>query len=163
MKDGKLQLYSIMPLNVERIEEYCNDMKEQYDLGVMSCALFLMTLVPEGNPPVDKVGPMCEKYDLFKAKLDAMGVPNGVLVQATIGHGYKLGHEFPFQSYTGLVDGSGKYTVCPYDKGFHEYIYNVMKTIASHKPDCIMVYDDFRLIARPDGGCACPMHMSRFN
>lgn len=163
MKNGKLQLYSIMPLNVERIEEYCNDMKEQYDLGVMSCALFLMTLVPEGNPPVDKVGPMCEKYDLFKAKLDAMGVPNGVLVQATIGHGYKLGHEFPFQSYTGLVDGSGKYTVCPYDKGFHEYIYNVMKTIASHEPDCIMVDDDFRLLARPAGGCACPMHMARFN
>ena len=28
MKDGKLQLYSIMPLNVERIEEYCNDINE---------------------------------------------------------------------------------------------------------------------------------------
>ena len=163
MKKGKLQLYSIMGLNIEHLEEYCQDIKDQYENGVTTCALFCMTLVPEGTPVVNKVGPMCDKYKLYKKRLDELGVPNGVLVQATIGHGYKLGQEFPFQSYTGLVDGSGKYTVCPFDKGFQEYIYNVLKTIAECKPDHIMVDDDFRLLARPAGGCACPLHMQRFN
>ena len=46
--------YSIMPLNVDYLEEICEDIKQQYENGVCSCALFSMTLVPESNPLIDK-------------------------------------------------------------------------------------------------------------
>ena len=156
-------LYSIMGLDTDHVDEICADIKEQYEKGIMTCALFNMTLVPEGDPPADKVGSLCEKYAVFKEKLSAMGIPNGVLVQATIGHGWVLGAMFPYQRYLGLVNGVEENVVCPYDDGFKNYIYNVMRTIASYAPDHIMVDDDFRLIGRTGGGCACPIHMKRFN
>ena len=120
----QLHLYTIVPLDTEHLEEWCEDIRAQYEKGVSSCALFSMTLVPEGNPPVDKVGILCQKYDLFKEKLDSMGIPNGILVQATIGHGWVLGEMFPYQRYTNFNDGTMTNTVCPYDKGFQEYIYH---------------------------------------
>ena len=70
-----LQLYSIMPLDVNHVDEVCADIREQYESGVSSCALFCMTLVPEGNPVVNKAAELCRKYDIFREKLDAMGVP----------------------------------------------------------------------------------------
>ena len=163
MKQRNLQLYSIMPLDTEHIEEICEDIRTQYETGVSTCPLFKMTLVPEGNPVVNKVDVFCSQYALFRERLLKMGVPSGVLVQASIGHGWALSEMFPYQRYTNLTDGEEVNVVCPYDEGFKEYIYNVMKTIASYKPDTIMVDDDFRLIYRPGFGCACPMHMKRFN
>ena len=50
----KLHNYSIMPLNVDYIDEICEDIKEQYENGISSCPLFSMTLTPEDNPRVDK-------------------------------------------------------------------------------------------------------------
>lgn len=162
MKNKDLLLYSIMPLDTEHTDEICEDIREQYEKGVCTCALFSMTLVPEGDPPVDKVGPLCEKYDRFREKLDAMGVPSGILVQASIGHGWVLGEMFPYQQIVQLVDGEKPNTVCPYDEGFLEYIGDALRTIASHAPAHIMIDDDLRLLFRPGGGCACPLHLSRF-
>ena len=67
---GKLHLYSIMPLDLEHIDEICEDIKLQYETGVSSCPLFSCTLVPEGNPPKDKATELCNIYDKFKEKLD---------------------------------------------------------------------------------------------
>ena len=156
-------LFSIMGLHTDHVQEICEDIKNQYESGVTSCALFNMTLVPEGNPPKDKAKFLTDKYMLFKEKLDEMNVPSGVLVQASIGHGWVLGEMFPFQRYTGILNGLPENVVCPYDEGFKEYIYNVFRTIALCRPSHIMVDDDFRLIARVGGGCACPLHMKRFN
>ncbi len=155
--------YTIMSYDTEHIDEICEDIIYQIKNDIASCALFSMTLVPEGNPPADKAKIYCEKYKLFKEKLSKSGVKNGVLVQASIGHGWVLGEMFPFQQYIGIRDGEKVSVVCPYDEGFREYIYNAMRTIASCKPDHIMVDDDFRLIGRAGGGCACPLHMKRFN
>ena len=163
MKDRKLNSYSIMPLDINHIDEICNDIKEQYESGVATCALFCMTLVPEGNPPADKVGVLCKKYALFQEKLNSMGLKCGVLVQASVGHGWVLGEMFPYQNHVNFNDGVGVASVCPADNGFKDYIYNVMKTIASYNPSTIMVDDDFRLIWFKGEGCACPLHMARFN
>lgn len=159
----KLHTYTIMPLDVEHIDEICEDIKRQYKENIASCALFKMTLVPEGNPPIDKAKIMCEKYDLFRRRLSAEGISNGVLVQASIGHGWQLSEPFPYQKFTGMRTGEEIEVVCPYDEGFRDYIYNTMRTIALHSPDCIMVDDDFRLIGRGTDGCGCPLHMKRFN
>lgn len=161
MKNKNLHIYSIMRLDVpeNKIDEVVEDIKYQYENGIAFCPLFSMTLVPEGNPPVDKVGTLCKKYLIFKEKLDRLGVPSGVLVQATIGHGWTLGQMFPYQPYISLRDGSAKNTVCPTDLGFRDYIYNVFKTIAKCAPDVMMVDDDFRLLQRAGFACACPNHL----
>jgi hypothetical protein len=69
---------------------------------------------------------------------------------------------FPYQPIVQLVDGKSPNSVCPADEGFREYVRGVMATIASHRPAHIMLDDDFRLMFRPGGGCACPLHLSRF-
>ena len=44
MKD--LQLYTIMPIFDNHVDEVCEDIREQYEKGVANCALFSMTLMP---------------------------------------------------------------------------------------------------------------------
>lgn len=163
MKKGILNSYSIMPLDLDHFDEICQDIKEQYENGVSSCALFSMTLVPEGNPPADKVGSLCKKYAKFQEKLNSMGLKCGVLVQASVGHGWVLGDMFPYSTHVNFCDGVSTRVVCPCDNGFRDYIYNVMKTIAMQNPECIMVDDDFRLIWYKGEGCGCDLHMKRFN
>ena len=161
---NKLDLYSIMPLDTKHIDEICEDIREQVKTGVATCALFMMKLVPEGNPVFDKATEFCEKYKLFKEKLDKMGVKNGVLVQASIGHGWKLSERNPYQNVVFLHNGEDDVnTVCPFDDGFLEYIEKSLRTIASYFPDHIMIDDDLRLIGKPSFGCACPLHIKKFN
>lgn len=163
MEKSNLYLYSIMPLDIEHIDEICEDILNQYKNGIANYPLFEMTLVPEGNPVVNKAEILCAQYRLFKQRLDAMGIPNGVLVQATIGHGWVLSEMFPYQQYVNMTDGEKVNIVCPFDEGFKEYIFDALKTIASCHPTSIMIDDDFRLIYRPGFGCACPLHMKKFN
>ncbi len=159
-----LQLYTIMPLDTEHLEEICEDIRYQYENGTATCALFKMTLVPEGNPPVDKVGTFCAKFDLFRDRLREMGLGCGVLVQATMGHGWVLSEMFPFQPYTALETGRQPQVVCPMDEGFRDYCRHIFNVIASHHPDTIMLDDDFRLLSyREGGGCGCPLHIAAFN
>ena len=160
---NKLFSYSIMSLDTSHLEEICADIKEQYESGVTSCPLFQMTLVPEGNPPSDKARILCEKYKLFKNRLDEMQIPSGVLVQASVGHGWVLGEMFPYQQHVNFNDGVATRCVCPCDDGFKEYIYKALRTIALCNPAHIMIDDDFRTIWYKGEGCACPLHMERFN
>ncbi|MBP3919896.1 MAG: hypothetical protein J6I50_12100 [Clostridia bacterium] len=159
----KLQNYTIMPLDTDHLEEICEDIRRQYENGTATCALFKMTLVPEGNPPVDKVGVLCEKYDRFRDRLAEMGLGSGILVQATIGHGWVLSEMFPYQQYTGINNGETPRIVCPLDEGFRAYAKHIFKVIAEHKPDTVMLDDDFRLMSVRSFGCGCPLHVKRFN
>ncbi len=160
-----LHLYSIIPLDTidDHLEEVCQDIRLQYETGVSNMALAMMTLVPEGNPPIDKAGILCEKYDRLSGRLAEMGLQCGILVQASIGHGWVLDHMFPFQRYVNLTDGKEVNVVCPYDEGFRSHFKSVMATVTKHNPASIMVDDDFRLMFREGKGCACPLHMSAFN
>ncbi len=145
------------------IDKICEDIKYQYDAGIATCALMMMTLVPEGNPPFDKAGIYLETYDRIRDRLKKDGKEIGILVQASIGHGWTLNHMFPFQRYTNLTDGKEINVVCPYDEGFRKHFKSVMAKITAHKPKEIMVDDDFRLMFREGKGCACPLHMKAFN
>lgn len=156
-----LQNYTIVPLDTEHMDAVCADVRAQIDAGVATCALFKMTLTPEGTPPVNKAKLLCAKYRAFRERLP--GVPNGVLVQASIGHGWKLSAPSPFQKFVGLRDGQEYEVVCPYDTGFRAYIADALREIAACSPDHIMIDDDFRLLGRTGRGCACPLHLSRMN
>ena len=154
-----MQLYSIMPLDVEHIDEICEDIKLQYQNGVSDCVLFMMQLVPEGNPAIDKAAIETQKYDLFRDKLADMGLQCGILVQCSLGHGYPLNQKFSFQSYVNLNDGKEDNVCCPYDEAFQQHFYQQMRILAMHKPAVIMLDDDFRLMYRNGKGCACPLHL----
>ena len=151
--------YSIMPLDVEHLEEVCLDIKQQYEVGAADLALFMFKLVPEGDPIIPKAEQQVEKYIKFRDRLSEMGLKCGILVQCSIGHGYKLSAFPPFQQLIGLTDNEKKYTTCPYDKGFQDYIRHSLKVLAEASPEVIMVDDDFRLIQRSYLGCVCPDHM----
>lgn len=155
-----MKLYSIMPLNVDHADEICDDIERQYREGIATEALFCMTLTPEGNPVIDKAAILCEKYRVISEKLAKRGLRCGVLVQATIGHGYKMTTPIPFQPLVGFKDGEEQYVACPADEAFHDYVRRAFATIAKEKPSSIMVDDDFRLFFRPKRGCACPLHMA---
>ncbi|MBQ2736266.1 MAG: hypothetical protein IJF26_02400 [Clostridia bacterium] len=163
MDKKHLYSYSIMNLDLGHIDEICNDIRDQVESGVCECALFSMTLCPEGAPPADKVSGLCKKYALFRDKLHKMGVRNGILVQASVGHGWILGQMFPFQPHVNFDNGESVRSACHCDTGFREYIYNVMVALAKSEPDCIMIDDDFRTIWFKGEGCACPIHMELFN
>lgn len=152
-----------MPLDVDNIDEICEDIAEQQRSGVSTCALFKMTLVPEGTPPVNKAKEHAEIYKLFKARLDALGISSGILVQASIGHGRKLAEPSPFTKYVGIVPNTEAEVCCPYDDSFCDHMRDVFETLAATHPDSIMLDDDFRLTARKGSGCACPLHMAEFN
>ena len=156
-------LYTIMPLDTEHVDEICEDIRWQYENGVADCALFMIKLVPEGDPVIDKATIECEKYARFREKLATMGLNCGILVQCTIGHGYALNQLSPFQRLVQLTDGELTYVACPDDQGFQTYIQNQLATIAAQKPQVIMIDDDFRLMYRDGKGCACPAHMEAFN
>lgn len=157
-----MYLYTVVPLDTDHIDEICEDIIEQFEKGVANCALFCMALVPEGDPPIPKAEQLCEKFDLFRSKLAPAGVRCGMLMQASIGHGSPLDKMFAFTRVVDLLHGQPKNTVCPYDEGFRDYIRQTMRTMASHRPDCIMVDDDFRLIMRPGKGCVCDLHLRAF-
>jgi len=155
--------YTIVPLLREYAEEICQDAAEQIQTGVADCALFSMPMAPEGIPPIDKAGILCGTFDVMREKMAEKGAPCGILIQATIGHNYYQNKTFPFTRYTQLTDGKEINTCCPYDEGFRDYIRSALRTAASHRPAVIMVDDDFRLLARPGKGCACPRHMAALN
>ncbi len=156
-------LYTIMPLDLQHIDEICADIERQYRDGIASCALFMVKIVPEGKIPVNKAKEQCAVYDCFRDKLKEKGLPCGILVQCTIGHGYALAEYSDFQRYTNLTDGTVTNTYCPYDENIRAYFKAQFSEIARHKPDVIMVDDDFRLLGRPGQGCACPLHVEAFN
>ena len=153
--------YSIMAMNTAHLEEICQDIRQQYENGVADLALFMVKLVPEGNPVAPKAEYAAADYVQFRDRLAEMGLKCGILVQCTIGHDYKLSERAPFQHYEKLVDGTTTYTVCPYDTDFQTYIRHSFAVLAKVKPEMIMVDDDFRLIQRQGQGCACPLHLKQ--
>ena len=155
--------YTITNLNTHKLEEICNDLAYMKENSIADCPLIMMSLHPEGTPVENKAEEYCKKYDLFNQKLQELGVDCGILVQSTIGHGAHETNPHPFQKIVSFVKGNTVNVCCPYDEGFREYIKKSFTEIAKRKPKLVMVDDDFRLINRPGKGCACHLHMKKFN
>lgn len=154
--------YSIMPLSDTHFDEICEDVRDQYKRGISTCPLFKMTLVPEGDPVWDKAGPFCALYRRYREELAPYGIKTGILIQASLGHGYTLTPN-PFDRYVNLTDGEERFVCCPEDERFLDHFSGVLEQLAAEHPDAIMLDDDFRLVVRPGRGCACPRHMAEFN
>lgn len=158
-----MHTYTIMPMFPQHREQICRDILDQYARGIADTALFMIKLVPEGDPPIRKAEIAVQEYDRFRDTLGAAGATCGILVQCTIGHGYPLNRMFPFQRYVNLTDGEEENIVCPFDEAAREYFREQFAILAAHRPSVIMVDDDFRLLNRMGKGCACALHLARFN
>ena len=79
-------------------------------------------------------------------------------MQSTLGHGGYI-VPAPFKRYVNLTNGEEQNVYCPTDENFLKYMSDVITKISEKSPDFIMLDDDFRLVARPDKGCACPKHL----
>jgi len=173
-------MLSITPMDMEHIDEICEDLRLQQEQGISDCAMLTAHFEAEGTPPVSKGAIYGKLYRKFREKLEPMGVRSGVLVQSTLGHIYPPNVEHPFQKVVSLVSGT-KYDVCkpyndaqlkgnefqpmccPYDKAFQAYMKDQMRILAQEKPSVIMVDDDMGLLYRIGiKGCCCPLHMAEF-
>ncbi len=164
MKTDKLLTYSIIKPHEEHIDEYIKDIKMQYDSGITIMPLFMLFFTPEGDNSIDKVTPQCEVYKKYKERLDELGIPSGVLVQSTIGHGSQLALGPAFTPLISFKTGEPSFgSCCPYDDDFQQYFYNAMAKLASYGPKVIMIDDDWRTLSRAQRGCACEKHMKLFN
>lgn len=167
MNDKLKYIYSINGLEKNRIDEICEDVRYQYENGIINCALFMMQVAPQGTPVWDLVGPQCEIYRTAQSKLKPYNIPTGVLVQSIMGHGGPLA-KAPFQRYVNLDDGESPHTYCPSDTDFCNYMKDCMTQIAKCNPNAIMIDDDVRMMlwrsARYSGpnACFCPNHRKEF-
>jgi len=142
----------------------CEDIIQQQKTGVSTHAMFFMTFNPEGTPAVNKAEQQCEKYDLFRERLDKADARHGVLVQATLGHIFQPFEPYPFQPSVYLSTGEDRVvTCCPMDPAFQAYIRRQMHILAEHKPSIVMIDDDVGLLYKQSKGCACKYHMAEFN
>ena len=157
-----LYAYSVMPLAENEFEARACDIINEVRRKTFLMPLFSMTLVPEGDPVWDKAGKMAKLYAKYRERLAKDGVESGILVQASLGHGYPITKN-PFQPVIGLIDGQEYCVCCPEDERFIKHFSDVLRTLAKEKPRAIMLDDDFRLLMRPGRGCACPRHMAIFN
>ena len=157
-----LYAYSVTPLKKDHFQERVQDIVQMVRNDVITMPLFCMTLVPEGNPVWDKLGKIEDLYIRYRDALLQEGIESGVLVQASLGHGYNIVPN-PFQMHVSVMNGETELACCPEDPAFIAHFSDVMRRIALLKPKAIMLDDDFRMMMRPSRGCACPYHMAEVN
>ena len=129
------------------------DMAEMSKDGSADIHMVSFFLVPEGNPPFDKISLYEDKYRRLREAIGGGGCRTGIILQATLGHGFELEVPHPFQKMVSRDDGREgwmKNIVCPLDESFIKYLRECVRRVASLKPAVIMVDDDFRALG---GSC----------
>lgn len=160
--EKKPYFLNIAPLLPGHEAELAADISAMAETGSITHNAFIFTINPEGDPPVDKAAILGERYTRQIAELRKRSrVPCGILMQATIGHGWTPNDTSPGQKFV-RWDGVSPYVFCPLDPGFREYIAKQVHTLALLKPDFFMLDDDFRMLTGR-GGCFCPLHIAGFN
>ena len=161
MKKMDLEWLNIAPLIPDYKDEITADIRKMYADGIITSTAFSMTLVPEGDPVVDKASILGKRFSDFRAALKDSDVPVGILLQATMGHGWTPSVPAKYSKFM-LGDGSEPYTFCPLGEEFKEYIRNMIRTLGKLKPAFFMLDDDTRMITGRNG-CYCNLHVDRFN
>ncbi|MBQ6471140.1 MAG: hypothetical protein IJJ33_04090 [Victivallales bacterium] len=157
----KLHFVNIAPLFDNHVEEVAEDLLKLSQAGDYDETAFKFTLVPEGTPPYDKARILGKAFMKYRDALKAHGLKAGILLQATMGHGWIPDSRAPYQNFR-RADLKYQYTICPLDKGFQAYLHDTVAHLASLQPDFMMVDDDFRMLTGRNG-CFCPLHIAAFN
>lgn len=155
-------MLNIAPMLPGRVAEITDDIAAMADAEIITHNAFMMTLTPEGKPVTDKAAVLAERYQQYQTLLKSKsGVSCGILLQATLGHGWEPDQPADGQKFlTG--DGGTPYIFCPLDPEFRTYLERSIRTLAKLKPDFFMLDDDFRMLTGRNG-CFCPLHIDGFN
>ncbi len=149
---------NIAPFLPDHAEEIAADQRWLVANTPIDSVAFICTLVPEGNPAFDKAAVLASRFRRVKALLAGSGVHCGILLQATMGHGWIPDSTTPFQRIV-RENGAEPYIFCPFGDDFLAYIRNQIATLAAERPDFFMLDDDTRLITCRNG-CYCPLHIA---
>ena len=152
---------NISPLFIDHAEEVAEDLRDMFRRNIIDSTAFMCPMCPEGNPPIDKGSEFARRFAIFKNLLKDSGLPTGILIQSSMGHGWVPNSESSFQKIVKL-DGRTQYTMCPEDKEFRSYIFDAVAKCAAAEPDFFMLDDDTRFITGRNA-CFCPLHTARFN
>ncbi|MEI6421911.1 MAG: hypothetical protein WCP55_06800 [Lentisphaerota bacterium] len=153
-----LKTYHVMPLLPGREAELAADAERLLATGVCTDIACMLTLVPEGDPPVDKATILGNHFSAFRDCFKGDQSRLGILAQATLGHGWIPDEPASFEKLV-RPDGSSAYQMCPLDPLFQLYIRDAFRQLAALKPAFFMIDDDFRLLSGRDG-CYCPLHIA---
>lgn len=154
---------SVMPLHAGRSAELAEDAADLGNTTFIDGIAWSCAVNPGGDPPADKGRIYGELYREVSARLrKKSSVKQGILLQATMGHGGFPGTPTPWQ-LTVKADGTSVYRMCPLDKRFLDYIARTCRTFSALKPDFFMVDDDTRIVWGQTPGCFCPLHLAEFS
>jgi len=156
-----LNMINVTPLIPGQEKAITDDLKNMYRDRVISSAAFIFTLVPEGDPVIDKATRLADLYRRNAALMQDCDMPLGILLQATMGMGWTPDEKASYQKFT-LMDGTELYVFCPLGQPFLDHIHTAVSTVAALKPAFYMVDDDTRMITGRNG-CFCPLHIAKFN
>ena len=151
---------NILPLVTDHADELVEQQHELFAAGAIDCVAFSFTLVPEGIPALNKAA-CTRRFRIFQEKLRPLGIPCGILFQATWGHGWTPDEPTDFQRIVRIA-GDRPYTMCPEGEPFREYVFKSVATAASAHPDFMMLDDDTRFITGRHA-CFCPLHTALYN
>ncbi len=152
---------NIVPLLTDAIDPLSEQLIRFYRNGAISETAFIFSLVPEGDPVFDKAAILAERFLRFRERLSGCGMPVGILLQSTLGHGWVLDTPAPFPRLV-RPDGSAPGIYCPLGEEVGDYLEDAVRRLAALRPAFFMVDDDFRL-TNGRGGCFCPLHLAEFN
>ncbi len=162
-----MKFVNITPMFIRHKEEICRDLAQLEKDGVITEIAFMMKLNPEGTPPADAVSPCVRNFEIMRTELRKHSdMPVGILIQAIIGHGYRL--DTPPESFRKMKSMPPEnpehmtHIVCPLDPGFRTYFAETAEKLAGLKPDFMLIDDDFRMFAGRNG-CFCSLHIAEFN
>ena len=154
---------SVMPLNEDSHEELARDCADLGNTTIVDGIAWSCTVNPEGDPVADRAAIYAECYRDVVTKLRALSkIKQGILLQATMGHGGFPGSVTPWQLAV-KRDGTSVYRMCPMDGRFLAYITRTCRTFSDLRPDFFMIDDDTRLVWGDTPGCFCPLHLAEFS
>ena len=153
---------SVMPMRTDCAAELAADAANLGDTTFVDAILWSCPVNPCGNP-VDDKGSIYAKRWLIVSSLVKVksNMRQGVLLQATMGHGGFPGTPTPWQLVV-KADGTSIYRMCPMDERFLAYMARTCRQLSGAKPDFFMVDDDTRIVMGDVPGCFCPLHLAEF-
>ena len=131
----QLKTFHVMPLLRGHETELADDAELLLDTGVCTDVACIMTLVPEGHPPVDKARLLGERFTAFRDAFKGDPARVGILAQATIGHGWTPDEPAAFQKITRTrtyqqASGAAYRAVLAKYHGFHEALFQAVQASA---------------------------------
>ena len=159
---GGVEILNMVMLFDENIEKQAEDLKKMSADGTADIHMVSFFLVPEGSPPLDKISLYEEKYRRLRKAIGGADCKTGIILQATLGHGFDLEVPHPFQKMVSRDDHRKNMVniVCPLDENFRKYLRECVARAAALKPAVMMVDDDFRVMGGRNG-CLCPLHLAK--